>query len=110
MVPFDFEILIIGWGSTFNSIKEAVEVLNNPKIGFLHFPQVYPINERINDYLKKAKQTIIIENNATAQFAKLIKIKTGMDFNHKILKYSGMHFYVEELISKIKDIIGGKYA
>ena len=103
----NYKILIVGWGSTYNSIKEAVDKLNNSEIGYLHFNQVYPINDSINDYLKKAKKTIIIENNATAQFAKLIKIKTGMDFDYKILKYSGIQFYVEELVSKIKDVIGG---
>ena len=103
----DYKIIIVGWGSTYNSIKEAIETLNNSEIGYLHFCQVYPVDDSINDYLKKAKKTIIIENNATSQFAKLIKIKTGMDFDHKILKYSGIQFYVEELIDKIKDVTGG---
>jgi 2-oxoglutarate ferredoxin oxidoreductase subunit alpha len=102
----DYETLIIGWGSTYNCIKEALDSLNNSKIAHLHFSQVYPLNDNIKQYIEKAKTSIIVENNSTAQFAKLIKLKTGMDMKHKILKYNGLHFYVEELIDEIKKILG----
>ncbi|MBN2545527.1 MAG: 2-oxoacid:acceptor oxidoreductase subunit alpha [Spirochaetes bacterium] len=103
----DYEILVIGWGSTFNVINESLEAINNDNIAFLHFSTVYPVHEIINSYLKKAKKTIIIENNATGQFAKFIKLKTGVEIEHKILKYSGIHFYVEDIVKEIKKITGG---
>ncbi len=102
----DYEILVIGWGSTYNCIREALEKIGNKKISYLHFIQLYPLNESIGDYLKMAKKLIIIENNATAQFAKLILLKTGIDIKNRILKYDGMHFYVEELVIKINEQVG----
>jgi 2-oxoglutarate ferredoxin oxidoreductase subunit alpha len=104
----NYETLIIGWGSTYNVIKEALDVINNKKIGYLHFTQVYPISEKIKPYLKKAKNIIIIENNATAQFSKLLTIYTGIVIKNKILKYNGMHFYLEELVEQINELAGDK--
>jgi 2-oxoglutarate ferredoxin oxidoreductase subunit alpha len=58
-----------------------------------------------SDYLKKAQRTIIVENNATAQFAKLIKLQTGIEIKDRILKYDGLSFYVEELTEKLSDLL-----
>ncbi len=104
----NYETLVIGWGSTYNVIKEALAEIDNKKIGYLHFTQVYPISDKIKPYLEKAKNIIIIENNATAQFSKLLSISTGIEIKNKILKYNGMHFYLEELVEKINELAGDK--
>jgi len=104
----DYEILVIGWGSTLEAIKEALERIGNKKIAFLHFKQVYPVNPKTEDYLKKAKKLIIVENNVTGQFAKLLKLNTSFAIENKILKFTGMPFSVEELAEKIKKILEAK--
>ncbi|NHJ06035.1 MAG: 2-oxoacid:acceptor oxidoreductase subunit alpha [Candidatus Heimdallarchaeota archaeon] len=101
----DFETLVIGWGATYSAIREAIEELQNEKIAFLHFKQLYPLHHKTTEYLKKAKNCIIIENNATSQFGKLIRLTTGIDIEHKILKFNGMPFSVEELVGKIRKIV-----
>lgn len=101
-----YETLVIGWGSTYNVIKEALSLINNKKISHLHFTQVYPISKKAKEYLEKAKNIIIVENNSTAQFSKLLKIYTGIEIKNKILKYNGIHFYLEELVEKISEVIG----
>jgi 2-oxoglutarate ferredoxin oxidoreductase subunit alpha len=98
----DYRILIVGWGSTYGVIKEALEKLDRKDISFLHFKQVYPLHEETKEYLKKAEKTVIVENNATSQFGKLIKLYTGMDIETKILKYNGLAFSVEEVLDKIR--------
>jgi 2-oxoglutarate ferredoxin oxidoreductase subunit alpha len=102
----NYETLVIGWGSTYNVIKEALEEVNNKKIGYLHFTQVYPLSDNIKPYLEKAKNIIVIENNATAQFAKLLTMTTGIEIKNKILKYNGMHFYLDELVERINELAG----
>ncbi|MBN2758585.1 MAG: 2-oxoacid:acceptor oxidoreductase subunit alpha [Bacteroidales bacterium] len=104
----DYDTLVIGWGSTYNVIKEALEEIDNKKISYLHFEQVYPISNKVKPYLKKAKNIIIIENNATAQFSKLLCISTGIEIKNTILKYNGIHFYQEELVLKINELAGDK--
>ncbi|NHJ48788.1 MAG: 2-oxoacid:acceptor oxidoreductase subunit alpha [Asgard group archaeon] len=101
----DYETLVIGWGSTFTAIKEALDAIDKPKTAFVHFKQVYPLHLKTKKYLEKAKKLIIIENNVTSQFSKLIKLFTGIDIEHKILKYNGMPFSVEELIDKIGKLL-----
>jgi len=90
----DYEILLISWGSTKNTVIEAVKPLSN--IGYLSLPIVYPLPD-IKDYIKKSKKTIIIENNYTSQLAKLIRMETGIEIKEKILKYDGHPFSVEEI-------------
>jgi len=99
------KILITGWGSTYNVVREALQELGREDISFLHFKQVYPLYEGTKDYLQKATKNIIIENNATSQFGKLIKLYTGVDIEAKILKYNGLAFSVEEVAKEIKKIL-----
>jgi 2-oxoglutarate ferredoxin oxidoreductase subunit alpha len=98
----DFKTLIIGWGSTFNVIREALAELGKKDVSFLHFKQVYPLYPGLKNYLERAERRVIIENNATSQFAKLIKLYTGIDIEEKILKYNGLSFSVEEVFEKLR--------
>jgi len=101
----EYEILIIGWGSTYHIVKEALESLKEHKVSFLHFKQVYPLSSKTKDYLKKAKKVIVVENNATSQFSKLLKLYTGIEVEHKILKYNGLPFFTDELIDQLEKVI-----
>ena len=103
--PEDYKNLIVCWGSTYNVVKEALKNLSRDDTSFLHFKQVYPLPDQTRDYLQKAQRIIIVENNATSQFAKLIKLHTGFEINDKILKYNGLSFYVEELEEKLNDLL-----
>jgi len=101
----NYKNLIVCWGSTYNIVREAVKNLGRDDTAFLHFKQVYPLPGQTSDYLKKAKRIIIVENNATSQFSKLIKLHTGIEINDRILKYDGLSFYVEELTEKLNDLL-----
>ena len=103
----DYEFLIIGWGSNYYLIKEALENLNRDNVAFLHFKQVYPLHSCVNDYVRKAKKIIVIENNPTGQFAKLVELETHIRISTTILNYSGYVFSVEELYQKLKKIVEG---
>lgn len=103
----DADILLIGWGSTCNIIKEALRKINSPNIAFLYFKQVYPLNKDVSLYLKNTKgfkKVICIENNYAGQFANLLKQELDIKVDKKILKYNGLPFSVEELIEKINEV------
>jgi 2-oxoglutarate ferredoxin oxidoreductase subunit alpha len=93
----DYKTLVIGWGSTYGVIKEAIESLGRDDIAFLYFKQVYPLNEKIGGILRKAEKAIILENNATSQFGKVLKLELDFDTDETFLKYNGMPFSVEEV-------------
>ncbi len=71
----------------------------------LHFSEIYPFPSTDTfDYLKvldNAKTSICIENNATGQFARLMRAETGHYFKYRINKYDGRPFTVDELLKEI---------
>ncbi|MGB9132015.1 MAG: 2-oxoacid:acceptor oxidoreductase subunit alpha [Methanosarcina sp.] len=96
------KIVLVGHGSTYGVLKEVVDTFSKDhKLAMMHFSQIYPLSERDRfDYielLEKADITICIENNASGQFAKLIKAETGFEFSHQISKYDGRPFTIETL-------------
>ncbi|WEU40696.1 MAG: 2-oxoacid:acceptor oxidoreductase subunit alpha [Candidatus Odinarchaeum yellowstonii] len=101
-----YKYLLIGWGSTYNSIIEALKNLNRKDAALLFFKQAYPVHSITSKYLEKAEKIIFIENNATCQFGRLIQQATGYKSENRILKYNGLPFTVEELVEKIEEIIG----
>lgn len=105
------EIIIIGWGSAYGIMKEAVDILSKKRsIGMLHFSEVYPLptTDRF-DYLgmlKGAKTTICIEQNATNQFARLIKAETGFECSVLMNRYDGRPYLLEEFLGELHAHIG----
>lgn len=101
----NYSILVTGWGSSYHVIEEALSVIGRDDISFLHFSQVCPLHRSTEGYLKRARTTVVIEGNATGQFAALIKSRTGYDVHHRVLKYNGLQFTVEEVVHRLKSII-----
>lgn len=104
------DIVIVGWGSTYGVMKEAIDILSKDKrIAMLHFSEVYPFPLTDKScYLKvlnNANLTICIENNATGQFARLMRAETGFEFKAKINRYDGRPFLLEELLREINSLV-----
>lgn len=100
------EIVLVGHGSTYGVIKEIVDIFSkDKKIAMMHFSQIYPFPERDRfdyiEFLKNANLVISVENNATGQFAKLMRAETGFEFARQILKYDGRPFTIEKLKEEI---------
>lgn len=100
------DILLIGWGSTYGPIKEAVKTLNEEpgnSYGALVFGDIYPLPEKLLlNMAGKAKSIINIEQNATGQLAGLIRETTGIQCGSSILKYDGRQISGEEIVSRLK--------
>lgn len=97
--------LLIGWGSTYGPIKEAVKTLNKSsggKYGALIFGDIYPLPTKLLlKYAGKAKNIINIEQNATGQLASLIREFTGIQCTAGILKYDGRQISGEEIVDRL---------
>lgn len=102
----DGEIAVVGWGSTKHIIKEAVERLKDDRFSCIHFSWVHPLCEAQLVTLKKSKRIIVVENNATGQFAKLLQLH-GVSVDAQILKSDGLSFFVDELSEKIALLLKG---
>jgi 2-oxoglutarate ferredoxin oxidoreductase subunit alpha len=109
--PADPEIVIIGWGSTLGIMREAAAFFPpEKKMAVLHFSELSPFPPTgIFDYLsllKNAKQTICVEQNATGQFARLLRAETGYAVTHTINRYDGRPFTRESLTGEIRARLG----
>ncbi|MBL7059130.1 2-oxoacid:acceptor oxidoreductase family protein [Candidatus Pacearchaeota archaeon] len=91
--------LIIGWGSTAGAIKDAIEGLD---VKFLQVLYMKPLSNEIRKHMENANKIILIENNVTGQLGRLLREKTGIKIDKKILKYDGRPFYSDELNSQLK--------
>jgi 2-oxoglutarate ferredoxin oxidoreductase subunit alpha len=103
--PENYENLVICWGSTFNIVCEAVNNLGRKDTAALHFKQLYPLYDKAAELINKADKKIVVENNATAQFARLLKIHSDINVDHKILKYDGLCFASDSLTEKLSSIL-----
>jgi 2-oxoglutarate ferredoxin oxidoreductase subunit alpha len=103
--PKSTQLTLIGWGSTYGPLKEAVQMLRAKEISvnLLHFNEIYPLPmEPTASILKKAKKTICLENNATGQFARILKVEIGFSVSDKILKYDGRPFTLELILEELE--------
>ena len=100
------ETVVVGWGSTYGVLKEAIDGLSrSERIALLHFSEIYPFPQTdAFDYLavlRSAKKTICVENNATSQFARLMKAETGFSFGATINKYDGRPYLLETILGEL---------
>ncbi len=103
--PEQYDTLVVLWGTNVNVVREALLLLNKPKLAGLYCKQVWPLHSDTEARLKRATTTVVLENNATGQFANLLKQTYGHDCQHRLLKYNGVPFSVEEVVEALKRII-----
>lgn len=100
------DITIISWGSTKWAAIEAIELLKEHNIiaNVMHFNYIYPFNiAKTQPLLDKIKRSVVIENNATSQFAGLLKQYFNFVPEHSLLKYDGHPFYAQEIAKIIRN-------
>ena len=102
----NYKTLVVCWGSTFNTVIRSGGNLGEKRYrSACIFPGCFPCRKIAGDYLKKAANLIIVENNSAAPFARLIKLATGISIEHKVLKYNGLPFSVEEVRKEMQKFI-----
>jgi len=69
---------------------------------FLQIISLWPLNKDIGVVINSFKEKILVENNATGQLGKLLKMETGVEFDRTILKYDGRPFFPNELKEELK--------
>jgi 2-oxoglutarate ferredoxin oxidoreductase subunit alpha len=106
--PQDAEVTLIGWGSTMNVIREAMQQLaaqgitaNNLQVKWL-----VPLHaEAITEIVAAAKTTIIVENNYSGQFARYLRSETSIVADGHIRKYDGEPFMPHHIVDGVKAVL-----
>ena len=106
--PEDAELTIVTWGSTKGPVLEAMRLLEKGglKANLLQIVFISPFpTETVEKILKRAKTTVIVEGNQTSQMASVIREKTGIEIENKILRFDGRPFSPEDLFTSFKELI-----
>ena len=79
--PLDAEVTLVGWGSTWGVLTEAVEQLNREGISTSHLQIKFLVPFHVTEVsaiLGKSRRVIVVENNQSGQFARHLRAETGI--------------------------------
>lgn len=109
--PEDAEVTLVGWGSTFGVIKEAVDELNRRGVTANQLPikWIVPFHaDAVGAILSRAKRTIIVENSYSGQFYRYMRSETGFAPDGHIRKYDGEPFMPHHIVEGVLEQVAGK--
>ena len=101
------ELLVLGWGSTYGAIKEAIRHIEAQgyNASQAHIRFIHPFPKNLGEVLGRFKKILLPELNM-GQMATVIRstfLKDVIQFN----KVQGQAFKVAEIESKIIEVLGG---
>ncbi|MCU4741734.1 2-oxoacid:acceptor oxidoreductase subunit alpha [Natronoglomus mannanivorans] len=99
----DSDNLVISWGSNEGALVEALEILEEEgtDVRVISVPYIFPRPDLTED-VEAAENVIVVECNATGQFADVIEHDTLTRVN-RINKYTGVRFKADELAEQIEE-------
>ena len=109
--PEEAEVTLIGWGSTYGVIKEAVAQLDEKGISVNHLPikWIVPLHAgAVTEIVNAAKRTIIVENNYSGQFYRYLRSETGLEIDGHIRKYDGEPFMPHHIVDAVVEQLAGE--
>jgi 2-oxoglutarate ferredoxin oxidoreductase subunit alpha len=109
--PADADVTLVGWGSTWGVIHEAVEGLADAGItaNHLHIKYLHPFHaHEVTDILSASQSIIVVENNSSGQFARYLRAETGIRADDTVLKYDGEPFTPGFIGRAVQAIIEGR--
>ena len=102
------ELLVLGWGSTYGAIKEAIRhiQLQGYKASQAHLRYLHPFPKNLREVLNRFKKVLLPELNM-GQMATVIRstfLREVIQFN----KVQGQPFKIAEIENKIIEVLGGQ--
>jgi len=92
--------VLVGWGSVKGILLEAQKQISDCAV--IHFNHIYPLDkEKVIKLFNENKRYVLIENNSTGQFRKLLQTETGVELKEKVLRYDGRPLTVQCISEKI---------
>jgi 2-oxoglutarate ferredoxin oxidoreductase subunit alpha len=98
------DVLVIGWGSTFGAIKEAVNQLSQSghAVGHLHLRQIWPLPPNLKAILSRFQNIVVVEMNQ-GQLVKLIRSEYLVNAR-SITQIDGQPFKVSTIIAAFQNL------
>ena len=98
------DVLLIGWGSTYGTLKSAIHVCNNAgtAVALIHLRYLNPLPEELGRLLSQFKTVLVAELN-TGQLCQLLRANYLVDAK-SISQCNGLSFTVNGIVSGIQAV------
>ncbi|MEM1294069.1 MAG: 2-oxoacid:acceptor oxidoreductase subunit alpha [Verrucomicrobiota bacterium] len=108
----DGEVLLVGWGSTYGPIREAVDRLrkDDHKVGAVHLRHLHPMAPGLGDIFDRFNHIFVVEMNdeglyGQGQLATLLRSRFCNPKIQSICKTDGLTFRIREIIDGIDEYL-----
>lgn len=109
------DMLIVGWGSTYGPIREAVDRLNaeGHKVSQLGIRHIHPLNPNLDELFNRFTHILVPEINdpgiyGFGQLATMLRAKTCNPRIQSLNKIQGLTFRVKEIVVKAEEVLASK--
>ncbi len=103
--PEKAQLTLVSWGSSFGPVYEAMNALNAKGVAanMVQFVDLWPFPaEAARQSLADAKRIVVVEGNATAQFAFMLHAYGDIRVDQKLLRYDGRSFTAEYILDHVE--------
>ncbi|RLA37696.1 MAG: 2-oxoglutarate ferredoxin oxidoreductase subunit alpha [Gammaproteobacteria bacterium] len=99
------ELLVIGWGSTYGPIFQAVQQARqtNTNVSFAHLRYLHPLPENLGKLIGNFNQLLVPEMNM-GQLSTVLRDQLGSDPT-PLCKVTGQPYQIAELFEKIRSML-----
>ncbi len=104
--PERAELTLMGWGSSYGAMREAVDLLNarGVRTNMLHFVDVWPFPEaKAAPLIEAARELVAVEGNPSGQLALLVRAMTGRRADRMVLRWDGRPLSPEYILAKLEE-------
>jgi 2-oxoglutarate ferredoxin oxidoreductase subunit alpha len=105
----DGETLVVGWGSTWGPIREAVNQLRagGRRVGQVHLRHVHPLPPGLDAIFARYKRVLVVEMNdeglyGFGQMAMMLRARYALPSIGSITKTDGLTFRIAEIIKGVE--------
>ncbi|HEX2101707.1 MAG TPA: 2-oxoacid:acceptor oxidoreductase subunit alpha [Candidatus Synoicihabitans sp.] len=111
------DILLVGWGSTYGPIREAVNRARREgeRVGHIHLRHLHPLPPELERIFSRFRQIFVVEMNdeglyGYGQLATLLRARYANPAIRSITKTDGLAFKVREILSGVNTLKGAAVA
>jgi 2-oxoglutarate ferredoxin oxidoreductase subunit alpha len=108
--PAEADVTLVGWGSSWGAIHEALALLKSRGIraNHLQIKYIVPFHvEQVSEILSSSRRIIVVENNISGQFAHYLRSQTGIQADDLVLKYDGEPMTPEYIARHVEGLVRG---
>jgi 2-oxoglutarate ferredoxin oxidoreductase subunit alpha len=101
--PEEAPTVLAGWGSTYGVLREVVDRLDG-EARLVHFRDLWPFPAEAAADALRGGRLVVVENNYTAQFKRLLQGETCIQVDQVISRYDGRPFSPEDVLASLKEV------